>query len=140
MKIIGFNFTKISIQREEKLEKTLNITQNFNIESVKKEKILISDIDSLKIKFNLKINYSEEYAKLEFEGNIILLPEDNELNNFLEAWKEKKIPENLQEIIFNFIMNKCNIKALYLEDELALPLHLQKFMPRITIQKDDTTN
>jgi hypothetical protein len=39
--------------------------------------------------------------------------------------------------IFNFIMVKCNVKALYLEDEMNMPLHVP--MPRLTkeVQKKE---
>ncbi len=137
MKIIGFNFTKISIEREEKSQTNLNINQNINIKDVKKEKIPISEAEVIQLKFNLSINYSEDYAKLEFEGTVLILPEKEELKQVLESWKDKKIPEELRIPIFNFIMNKCNIKALYLEDELSLPLHLQNFMPRISSKKQE---
>jgi hypothetical protein len=136
MKIIGFNFTKIVIEREENSPTNININQNINIKDVKKEKIPISDSEVLKIKFNLSIVYSEGYAKLEFEGILIVLPEKEELKQFLDSWKDKKIPEAARISLFNFIMNKCNIKALYLEDELSLPLHLQNFMPRINPKQD----
>ena len=136
MQIIGFNFTKIIVQREDVPHGKLTINQNINIKDVKKEKVTISDIESLKIKFNLLIDYSDNYAKVEFEGNIIILPKKEEIKQFLDAWKNKKVPENVRIPLFNFIMNKCNIKALYLEDELALPLHLQNFMPKITANSE----
>jgi len=132
MKIIGFNLTKILVEKEEKPQDKIDINQNINIESIKKEKIPISDLDTLKIKFNLSIVYSDKFANLEFEGFILVLPEKEELNLFLEQWKDKKIPEKFRVPLFNFIMNKCNIKALYLEDEMALPFHIP--MPRINLQ------
>ena len=136
MQIIGFNFTKIMVQREDAPHGKLSVNQNINIKEVKKEKVTISEFEALKIKFNLTIDYSDNYAKIEFEGNIIILPEKEETKQFLDAWKDKKVPENVRIPLFNFIMNKCNIKALYLEDELALPLHLQSFMPKITANSE----
>ncbi|MBS3080367.1 hypothetical protein J4221_02770 [Candidatus Pacearchaeota archaeon] len=132
MKIIGFNLTKISVEKEEKPQRNVSINQNINIESINKEKIPISDLEALNIKFNLSIAYSENYAKLEFEGSLVILPEKDELKEFLDSWKNKKIPEKAKIPLFNFIMNKCNVKALYLEDELGLPLHIP--MPRISPQ------
>ena len=66
---------------------------------------------------------------------MILPDNDAELKQFLDSWKDKKIPEHLRTSLFNFIMNKCNIKALFLEDELGLPLHIP--MPKLTIQKKE---
>ena len=58
------------------------------------------------------------------------IPEKEELKQTLDSWKKKQIPPEVRTGLFNFIMSKCNIKALFLEDEMALPFHLP--MPRIS--------
>ena len=133
MRIIGFNLTKILVQKKETTKDKLQVNQNIDIKDISEEKITITEDKALKIKFNLVINYSDDYAKLEFEGSVLTLPEKDELKEFLESWKNKKIPEQMRIPIFNFIMNKCNVKALYLEDEMALPFHIP--MPRITSEQ-----
>ena len=133
MRIITFNLTKILVQREEKPKDKIQVNQNINIKDIIEEKIPITDNKALKITFNLSINYSENYAKLEFEGTILVLPEKDEFKQFLDSWKSKKIPEQARVPIFNFIMDKCNVKALYLEDEMGLPFHVP--MPRLTFQE-----
>jgi len=129
MRIIGFNLLKTSIQRQEKITARPKITQNIDIKDIIKEKIPISDQEALKIRFSFTIDYSKDVAKLEFEGNVISLPDKNELKELLKNWKDKKIPENIRIGLFNFIMSKCNIKALQLEDEMGLPLHVP--LPRL---------
>lgn len=129
MRIIGFNLSKILVEKKEKFPEKLQISQNINIKEIQKEKIPISDEEALKIDFQFTVSYSESFANLEFHGNIILLPSKEQLKSFLKSWKEKEVPEDLRVPIFNFIMNKCNIKALSLEDELGLPLHIP--MPRV---------
>lgn len=135
MRIIGFNLTKVLAEKEDIQKSRVQVEQNIDIKEVKKEKIPISDEDVLKISFNLSLNYSDNYAKLEFEGSILILPDKGELKNFLDHWKNKKIPESSRVPLFNFIMNKCNIKALYLEDEMGLPLHVP--MPRISFKDQE---
>ena len=135
MRIIAFNLTKILVQKEEKTKDRIQVNQNINIEDIIEEKIPITDNKALKITFNLSINYSENYAKLEFKGTILVLPEKDELKKFLESWKNKKIPEEFRVPIFNFIMDKCNVKALYLEDEMGLPFHVP--MPKLTVQESN---
>ncbi|MFA5258944.1 MAG: hypothetical protein WC979_03440 [Candidatus Pacearchaeota archaeon] len=124
MQIIGFNLTKISIERKEKVGGNLQINQSIDIKDVVKEKVPISQEEALKMKFQFSINYQEDLAKAEFEGNLILLPTKEELKDFLREWKDKKVPSEVRIPLFNFIMNKCNIKALALEDELNLPFHI----------------
>lgn len=129
MKIIGFNLSKILIEKKEKMAEKVQVSQNIDIKDVSKDKIPISDNDILKIDFKFTINYSEDFAKIEFEGSLLLLPEKDELKNVLKSWKEKKIPEDIRIGLFNYIMNKCNIKALNLEDELGIPWHVP--MPKL---------
>jgi len=134
MKIIGFNLLKVSIERKEKLEGELKIDQNIDIKDVTKEKVPISTDEALRVKFGFVINYSNDSAKVEFEGFLILLPDNKEMKEFLDSWKDKQIPEKSKMPLFNFIMNKCNVKALSLEDDLSLPIHLP--MPRLNLEKD----
>ena len=138
MRIIGFNLTRILVQKEEEQKSNLEVNQNINIKSVSEEKIPISTDKALKVTFNLTINYSNEYAKLEFEGQVLILTENNEFKEFIDNWKSKKIPEKFRIVLFNFIMNKCNIKALYLEDEMNLPFHVP--MPRLSQENQRKKN
>ena len=138
MQIIGFNLTKISIEKKEKIPVQLKINQGIDIKEVSKEVIPFSSNEALKMLFNFTISYSEDSAKLEFEGNLILLPDKNEAKTFLKEWKNKKVPENARIPLFNFIMNKCNIKALQLEDELGIPYHIP--MPRVNPNNPNNPN
>ncbi|MAH07216.1 hypothetical protein CMI38_03130 [Candidatus Pacearchaeota archaeon] len=135
MRIIGFNLTKILAERSENLKQNLQVNQNIDIKDVIKEDIPITKEEIIKIKFNLSVSYSDKSAKLEFNGNVLILPENNELKELLDSWKNKKLPEDARVPLFNFIMNKCNIKALYLEDELGLPLHVP--LPKISFKQPE---
>jgi hypothetical protein len=134
MRIIGFNLSKISAERIDEIVGNLEVTQNIDIQDIKEEEIPFSKEKALKIFFNFKINYSSDFAKIDFTGIIIILPEKEELKEILKQWKDKKIPEDTRVPLFNFIMAKCNVKALSLEDELNLPTHFQ--MPRINSKKE----
>ena len=73
---------KISIERKDQIEKELKISQNIDIKDIIKENIPISDEEALKINFNFIIDYSEDFAKIEFKGNVIILPEKEELKKY----------------------------------------------------------
>ena len=132
MRIIGFNLTKILAQRQDEDKRGVQVNQDINIKDVKEEEIPISKDKALSIKFNLTITYSDDFGKIEFEGRVLTLPDKDEFKSLTESWNENKIPENMKFGIFNFIMNKCNIKALNLEDEMNLPFHVP--MPRLSKQ------
>ncbi|MFA5856630.1 MAG: hypothetical protein WC867_04680 [Candidatus Pacearchaeota archaeon] len=133
MKVIGFNFSKILVERKEGFPDKLQISQNINIKDITKEKLPISNDEALKLDFNFVIDYTGNFAKLEFEGHVMLLPEKEEMKSFMKEWKDKKLPEQDRIQIFNFIMNKCNVKALTLEDDIGLPLHIP--LPRVNSEK-----
>jgi hypothetical protein len=134
MKIIGFNLTKISVERKDKLEGELEIKQNINVDDIIKEKIEIAKEEAVKIKFTFSINYEPNLATVEFKGHVLTMPEKEETKKILKEWKNKKIPDEVRVGLFNFIMSKCNIKALSLEDEMNLPTHVQ--MPKISPKKE----
>ena len=132
MRIIGFNLTKISIQREEKPKDKLEINQNINIKDIKEEPIPISDDKALKMTFALSIEYSNDFAKIEFEGSVLILPDKDESKKFLDSWKDKKIPENVRVPLFNFIMNKfaplfCCFSKLFIRANINYWFHYIKF-------------
>ena len=129
MRIIGFNLSKVSIERQEKLEGKLEIKQNINVDSIEKQKIDISKDEAIKIEFTFTVDYEPKFAKVEFKGYVLAIPEKDEAKKILKEWRDKKIPEGIRMGLFNFIMSKCNIKALSLEDEMGLPTHVP--MPRI---------
>jgi len=125
MQIIGFGFTEISIKRKEKAQGQIQVKQNINIDELVKNKISFSDKESVKIDFTFSVDYNDKkFASVEIKGQVTLLPEKEELKQIMKSWKDKKLPEDIRTPIFNFIMTKGNIKALALEDELNLPLHI----------------
>jgi hypothetical protein len=134
MKIIGFNLSKVLIQKKEKFQGRIEINQNIDIKNISKDNIPITDEEVLNIEFAFQINYSNDMAKLEFEGALLSIPDKDELKEILKSWKDKKIPDKVRVPLFNFIMSKCNIKALSLEDDLNLPYHVP--MPRLDTPKE----
>jgi len=133
MQVIGFNLTKISIERQEKTEEKLEIQQNIGIDDVSKDSINISKDEVVKIKFNYTVDYNKgKFAKIELKGQVILLPTKDELKKIIDSWGDKQIPEDIKLPLFNFIKSKCDVKTLSLEDEFALPLHIQ--FPKLAIK------
>jgi len=130
MKIIGFNLTRIHAERNDQVKNNVSINQNIDIKDLVEENINMAGEKALRLSFNLVINYSDDLAVIELGGGVLIMPDTEERKKLLDAWKDKKIPEDLKIPLFNFVMNKCNIKALHIEDEMNLPLHVP--MPRLT--------
>ncbi len=133
MQVIGFNLTKILIERQEKTDTKLEIQQNIGVDDISKDSIDISKEEVIKIKFNYTVDYNKgEFAKIELKGQVILLPTKDELKQITKSWDDKQIPENIKLPLFNFIKSKCDVKTLSLEDEFALPLHIP--FPKLAIK------
>lgn len=131
IKISSFRYTKIFIEKISDLFTNLKINSNINLKDIEKGK---SNSDSLKISFGFNIEYVD-LCKIELEGSFILLADQKILKKILNEWKDKKLSEDINNIIFNIIMQKASLKALELEDELGVPPHIQ--LPKIQINKDN---
>ena len=126
MKLIGFNITKISAEKLSNEFNELKIENNIQIEEINSTKadFLKKDEEVLQVLFNYSLNYNPNVAKLAFSGSIILLVDQKDSKDILKQWENKKISEEIKLPLFNFILRKISIRALELEDELNLPLHM----------------
>ncbi len=130
MRVIGFNFEKISAEKKKQPKGKLQINSNINIKDIKQEKIdVVKDQPVLKLDFEFKVEYKPNIAHIKLEGLILMLVEKDESKNILKKWKKKKIPDDIRVPIFNLILTKSNLRALQLEEELNLPTHVP--LPRI---------
>lgn len=138
MQIIGFNFEKISAEREipKEVKDKLEINSNINIKDIIQEKVeIVKDKLPLKFSFEFLITYNPQVAKILFQGFAILLFDKEKAKEILKKWKNKKIEDDIRIPLFNFILTKCNIRALQLEEELNLPLHIP--LPKIQANQNN---
>jgi len=127
MKLAGFNFNKLSVEKFSDNFSDLKINTHIDILEIGEVK---SEIFKLKeqiiaVSFKNILNYEPNIAKIEFTGSIILGVESRIAREILKEWKEKKIPNEFRVSLFNVILRKCHVKALELEEDLNLPLHIQ---------------
>jgi hypothetical protein len=130
--IIGFNLTKISVEREKEIKGQIGIKYNLEIPEAKKEPLNLSkDKDVLSFDFKFTINYEPKMANILFEGTVLLLAEPKESKEIMKGWKKKEGVEGIRLLVYNTVLTKCSVKALELEDDLNLPSHLPlpKLMP-----------
>jgi hypothetical protein len=126
MKLVGFNFTKINLEKISDNLKDLKIRTDINISDIKetKSELLKSSDELVVVKFEYNINYEKNIAFLKFCGNLVISIESKKAKEILNQWKEKKIPEEFKLNIFNVILKKSSLKALQFEEELNLPSHI----------------
>ncbi len=125
MRVIGFNFTKISIEKLKEITEVPKVKTEINIPEIKgvKSTILKTKEEIIEAKFEYIVNYEPESAKVNIEGRALLSVDPKIARDILKQWKKKKMPEEFRMLLFNVVMRKSALKALLLEDELNLPLH-----------------
>jgi hypothetical protein len=126
MKIVGFNFKKLNIEKISDKFEELKINTNIDITNVKQIKpdIFQPKEELIEIEFNYVIDYSPDIAKISLSGTVLVMADSKIINDFIKQWKKKKLPEEHKILIFNVILKKSNLKAMQLEDEMNLPLHI----------------
>lgn len=126
MKIIGFSFNKINIEKFSNKAENIKINSNIKVSEIKEVKsdFFKEEENIINIKFIYNLIYNPDFAKLEFIGNILFSIESEKAKDILKQWESKKIAEDFKKTLFNFILKKTTLKALQFEDELNLPLHI----------------
>ena len=126
MKVIGFNFTKLLAEKLEGNRNQLEINAEIDIFEIKslKTDIFKAKEDLIEVKFKYNVEYNPKIAKIEFEGLIIFSLDQKLAKQVLKDWKKKKMQDDFRLILFNVILRKSTLKALELEDQLNIPLHI----------------
>jgi len=135
MQILGFNFEKIREERKAQLQGKLEISSQIDVNDIIQEKLeIVKDQIPLKFGFDFTIKYKPDVAEVSLSGSILFVTDKDKAKDILKKWKNKKIDEDLKIPLFNFIMTKCNLKALQLEEELTLPTHIP--FPKLAPQQN----
>lgn len=126
MKLIGFNFTKIGVEKSKERVDSVKFNTKIDILSIDslKSDLFKTKEELLKIDFVYSVIYDPDFAKLELAGNIILSVEPKIAREVLNGWKDKKTSEDFRISMFNVILRRANIKALQLEEDVGLPPHI----------------
>jgi|SRR3989344_6571600 len=139
MRLIGLNFTKISIEKfSDKLE---NLKVNTNIDildiaSVKAD-IFKTKEEFVMINFSFSVTYEPNVAKIDISGKMILALDPKKTKEVLKKWKNKKVSEDIRIPLFNIIIRKSSLKALELEEEMNLPSHIPFPTVRSEVDKNE---
>ena len=136
MRLIGFGFDKISIEKLKDQVKELKVTTNIDITDVIEipTEVKKAKEELMKVKFSYSVKYEPELANLNMGGNVFLAVEEEKAKEILKDWKKKKISEEFRLAMFNLIVKKSTSKALSLEEEMGLPAHIP--LPLFKAQKE----
>lgn len=134
MTIIGFNFTKLSAEKENPVQGKISINRSCNPTGVK-EVDLGSGQKGLRYTFDFSCEYNPDIATLAFSGNLTEMISDDETEKILAQWgKDKTMPVDSLERVMNAILNRCHIEALIIAKELNIPPPFN--LPKVRIKDD----
>jgi hypothetical protein len=124
MPIVGFNFTKIHVERKGAIKGRLNISNDVALKDVKERNLALSGAKQKGISFVFDFNskYGPDVGQINLAGEILYIGEAAEVDNILAEWKKgKKVPKEVMTAVLNTALTKCNIQALILSQEINLP-------------------
>lgn len=133
MPIVGFNFTKINIEKKDRMGSGERINSNVNITNVEQEKLNLGPSEEiLRFNFEFTVDYASA-GEAKLSGYVAYLDSPEKIKEYLSSWEANKTidPATLSSIL-NTILFKCNIKTLNLSQEVNLPPHIQ--LPRVTAE------
>jgi hypothetical protein len=134
MAIVGFEFTKIDVQKQDTAKGKINISNNVGIVDIKKSDLQLGNTKQkgIRFMFEYKSMYEPAFAKIELGGTIIYLADEKSAKEITEGWaKEKKIKKDVAEKIINAILARCNIQSIILSNTVNLPPPVP--MPKVNI-------
>ncbi len=134
IQILGFNYTKIFAEKYPDFKGKLEINPHINIASIDKQELNLIKEEAVKIVFSFVIKY-KDLAEIKLDGEIILKVDPKTQKDMIKGWKEKTLDKELQTMILNLIMQKASIRAIELEEEMNLPIHIK--IPRLEVSKKE---
>jgi|TARA_Y100000310_G_scaffold159627_1_gene159313 hypothetical protein len=133
MPVIAFNIESIFAEKNKPVTKETKIENNMTIKDISS----LTNKTLAKFNFEFATEYQPEIGNLRVNGHLVFRDEDKKIKEILDIWnKTKKIHKDLMNDITNFILVKCNIKALELSQQVNLPPHIKLPMVQLETKKD----
>lgn len=125
MAIVGVNFTKISVEKNELAKGKININNNVSIKDVKEKDLIPGkniDQKGLDFVFEFVSKYQPNLGEIKLNGSVLFVGSKKTVDDVMKSWKkDKKIPKEAMTAVLNTALTKCNIQALILSQQVNLP-------------------
>lgn len=135
--IVGFTFTKLSVERHTSLQGKIGVKNDLNIRDVQEQPLapdMSSNQQAVSFAFVFTVSYTPHVADITILGNVLYAAAPKTISEILSTWQDKKkVSADISVDVLNFVLQKCNIRALELAQEFNLPLHIP--MPTVNLQQ-----
>ncbi|NOZ81305.1 MAG: hypothetical protein GXP63_06565 [DPANN group archaeon] len=135
MTIVGFNFTKIHVEKKTPLKGKINISNNVSIKDVHKADLSLGDAkqEGLRYVFLFTSTYDPDVGNIELGGDVLFIGDKARTKRILDAWKkDKQVPSEEMTAILNTVLAKSNVEALLMSREVNLPPPIP--MPKVNME------
>ena len=122
--IVGFNFTKISAERNEGVKGKININNNVSIKNVEEKSLALANEKQKGIKFTFEFSskYEPKLGDITIWGDVLYMADEKKSKEIMDGWKkDKKVPKDTMTSILNTVLSKCNVQALIISRDINLP-------------------
>lgn len=136
MAIIGFNFTKILVEKKAPLKGNVDIKNNVGVKNVETYDLNIgaSKQKALKFIFEFTSDYTPQIGTIQFSGDLIYMNEPAKQDEILKGWKKnKEVPSDVLPEVLNSILSRCNVEAVMLSRDVNLPPPIP--LPKVQAQQ-----
>ncbi|MGM5487411.1 MAG: hypothetical protein ACQESG_00525 [Nanobdellota archaeon] len=124
MTIVGFNFTKMHVERKSQVSGKVNITNNVSIKSVEESQLSLGPNKQTGLKFGFEFvtKYEPGIGEILLTGEVLTIEQDEKHKAILAEWEaEEKVNKETMTKILNHVLKKSNLEALILSREINLP-------------------
>ena len=124
MAIVGFEYTKISVEKNDPVSGKIHVANSVNIKRVERNDLALGKTSQSGLKFVFEYNsvYNPNFAKITLGGLVLVLQDEKIVQEVLDGWtKEKKIKKEVLENVINMILMRCNVQSLILSSTVNLP-------------------
>src|SRR3989304_8771225 len=91
MLVVGFNFTKIHFEKNNKVVSKVSVSNNVSVTSVEEANILQQSPQAvLRFKYLFTSRYDPDYAKIDMEGDVIYADKEDKVADIMKQWKKSK--------------------------------------------------
>ena len=129
MKIVGAKITRINSQRNPEFSGNISLKTNVQINSLEKIK---ESKDTNKLSYDFDVDYAD-LGSIKVSGLIFYTADTKTQKELLKQWDNKKLDSPEFIALTNVVMQKASIKAIQLEEELGLPIHVK--LPTLSLKK-----
>jgi hypothetical protein len=135
MAIVGFNFTRMVVEKTAPAEGKIGIRNNVAIKDVTTTDLSFGENkhQALRFHFEFVSEYDPKIGSITLKGDVIYLEHAKKIKEVTEDWKkDKKVDKDLTATILNHVLAKCNVQALILSKDVNLPppIMLPKVQPK----------